>query len=189
MNTSELRSDCLIVGFQALLWLTLLFLSCFGYDWINFSLLQDWTPLLILLLLGLAYPLGIIQQALIGNLFNHQRLKKLSQSDPEPRRSTPFDQLIYIATIHPNLAQNLQQNMARAHLTRTTAVNLVLVSLVGLIFYLTQVGFTWRGFTFGAFGCLVVALASYRAQVSSTHDNLAQIRRVYAVLKSAKVTS
>ena len=186
MNTSELRSDFLIIGFQSWVWLVLLFLTCFGYEWINLASIKDWMPLVIVLFVGMSYPLGIIQNALLGNVLNYRQLDRRPLLEDDSRFS-PFDQLVYIASVKPELAATLQQNILQARLIRATAINLVLVSFLGLLFYSIRLGFTWKGFLFGAILSFFVLISSRKALVKTTLDNLAQIRRVYNLVKRTKV--
>jgi len=74
MSTSTLLVEILILGFQVFIWISLIVAILFGYDWIPFSVLRDWIPILALFVVGFSYTLGTIFDNLFFSLFENRRI-------------------------------------------------------------------------------------------------------------------
>ncbi|MBW4556914.1 MAG: hypothetical protein KME59_13385 [Trichormus sp. ATA11-4-KO1] len=69
MSTTALVIEHLITGLQAVIWLLLLVLTAFGWNWINLTVLKDFTTILTFVGLAVVYPIGIFVDELADFVF------------------------------------------------------------------------------------------------------------------------
>ena len=78
MNTTDIFIEHLIAGVQVGVWLLLLFLSVFGYEWVNIEQIQQMQLILAVILLPFIYPLGIVVDNIADEILQplHRRIRK-----------------------------------------------------------------------------------------------------------------
>ena len=75
MKTTQIILEHLIAGVQATVWIALIILSVFGFDWIEFKLFALQETLLTVVILSFVYPLGIIIDNLADTLLKKKEFK------------------------------------------------------------------------------------------------------------------
>jgi hypothetical protein len=52
--------ELVLIGFQVLIWVSLLILTIFGFGWVHLNALKQWSTEISVGLVGVAYMLGLI---------------------------------------------------------------------------------------------------------------------------------
>src|SRR2546421_10496063 len=60
--------ELVLIGFQVLIWVSLLVLAVFGYGWLRLDGLKQWSTELSVALVGVAYMFGLIFDRAVGAL-------------------------------------------------------------------------------------------------------------------------
>src|SRR5256714_7665704 len=60
--------ELVLIGFQVLIWVSLLVLAVFGYSWLRLDGLKQWSTELSVALVGVAYMFGLIFDKAVGAL-------------------------------------------------------------------------------------------------------------------------
>jgi len=148
MGTTSLIVEMVIIGFQVLVWMTLIVFVVFGYNWIDLSKLKDWTTIISLALVGIAYTLGIVFDNFIGTLFTPWESKSWrwlpEHHGQSPGRMTPGRMRAYIIASNSQASEDLTNRANRSSLVRATSLNLLLITISSLVLVLKQFGFSWK---------------------------------------------
>lgn len=147
MVTTAIVAEILVTGLLALVWLVLAFLSITGLIRIDATMithLKDWTSLILVLVLGLAYPLGIIVDRaadwLVGPIDRRLRNNHFKYDDanlPKAKVSEARLRMLLDAK-NERLASFLNYVRSRLRLARSTCLNLILITLAATILLGTQ---------------------------------------------------
>ena len=115
MNTTDIFIEHLIAGVQVGVWLLLLFLSVFGYEWVNIEQIQQMQLILAVILLPFIYPLGIVVDNIADEILQplHRRIRKSVVGDKA-------SQLDYIRR--------------RIRISRSTFINMIIITITSVIF-------------------------------------------------------
>lgn len=132
MGTTALIVEMVIIGFQVLVWISLIILVIVGYDWIDISKLKDWATPISIGLVGVSYTLGIIFDSCIRILFIAFE------------RPTSGSMLAYIIATNTDAAEELTKRANRSSLVRATSLNLIIISIFSLIFVKKYFGWSIR---------------------------------------------
>lgn len=138
MSTTALVIEHLITGLQAAIWLSLLILAAFGWNWINLSLLKDFTTIFTFVGLATVYPIGIFVDELADYAFKPwmKRIRKqrfrLEGFDPGDLDLTTMNLLQ--RTDDEFLKSYFNYIRMRIRVSRSTAINLALITITSLIF-------------------------------------------------------
>ena len=161
MVTTAIVAEILVTGLLALVWLVLAFLSITGLIRIDATMithLKDWTSLILVLVLGLAYPLGIIVDRaadwLVGPIDRRLRNNHFKYDDanlPKAKVSEARLRMLLDAK-NEGLASFLNYVRSRLRLARSTCLNgtqnsigsieLIAVIAGGLLLFLLSL-FAW----------------------------------------------
>lgn len=177
--------EILIGGFQTTVWLTLIILSIFGYEWIQLNTAERWLGLITIFILGISYVLGVLFDRLWDFL-----LGKLDKKI----RTTYFDnsELLNSARVRifsksETMASFLDYIRSRMRIARASVCNFCLITVTSLFFILTRLNhldvfLKLRLLVFtGICGVLLILLAfyawknitnTYYKQVSTIHQEL-----------------
>lgn len=137
MNTTSLLVDFLVIGVQAAVWLTLLFLSLFGLNpWANISV-KGYEAILGVLALSIVYPLGIlidhiadvILRRAVGDALRAERLKDKADEN--------VMELLFKAK-DPNLWSFYGYLRMRIRVSRSSSFNFILIGLCAFSFIVTR---------------------------------------------------
>jgi hypothetical protein len=141
--TTAVFAEILIIGLEAAAWVSLLVLDVFGKGWIDPEKLKGWETLVTLLIVALAYVLGILidraadtfwKQA--GRLFA-PLFSKLKRPKTEPDKGKPpFNEMrmTILARGEAALAAFLEYQRSRLRVARGTVLNLVAIIPTGAIY-------------------------------------------------------
>jgi hypothetical protein len=142
MSTTALVIEHLIIGLQAAIWLSLLILTAFGWNWINLSVLKDFTTILTFVGLAIVYPIGIFVDEL-ADFALRPWMKGIRKRRFQLEGFEPGD--LDLATI--NLSQKTDDEFLKSYfnyvrmrvrVSRSTALNLALITITSSIFTIVQ---------------------------------------------------
>lgn len=188
MSTTTLIVEVVIIGFQVLVWISLLVEIGFGHKWVNPSQLKDWATLISVAFVGVSYTLGIIFDNLTNSLFApwssfagmHFFEPRLSER-PHPGRMR-----IYIMTKNAEMSRELQGRFNQSRLLRATSLNILLIGVLTLILVIKQVGFSWKiGLIVSCSSAALIVLAfqTWKRSLAGYYFNLVE---TYDVLLSSE---
>lgn len=137
--------ELVLIGFQVLVWVSLLVLTIFGYHGLNLEYLKEWSAHLSIALVGVAYMFGLIFDKAVGALPYSWIIGGSAHTKTDESPGT-LEMRIVILTKKPEIFDALKRRINQHRLVRSTVFNLALISLAALAFLLTQVGFSIRLF-------------------------------------------
>lgn len=174
MGTTALIVEMVIIGFQVVVWMSLIILVIVGYDWIDVSKFKDWATPISIALVGVSYTLGIIFDSFIRLLF----------ITLEP--ASPGNMMAYIIATNTDAAEELNKRANRSSLVRATSLNLLIISVSSLIFVKKYFGWSIRILTLiVVFSILLTGLALLTWFRSVSGYNY-YVREVYEALKQSE---
>jgi hypothetical protein len=137
--------ELVLIGFQVLIWVSLLVLTVFGYQWLNLEALKAWSAQISIGLVGVAYMFGVIFDKAISSLPYRW---VMGGSAPTETRDlpSPLEMRVEILTHRPEVSEILEKRINQHRLVRSTVINMTLISLSALAFFVTQIGFSIRPF-------------------------------------------
>jgi hypothetical protein len=154
MGTTSLIVEMVIIGFQVLVWMSLIVLILFGYRDIDPAKLKDWSAIISLALVGTSYTLGLVFNGFIGSVFAHSESSLwksfVTRSGREGRRgpaqipTDPGQMRAYITAFNSDASEDLTSEAHRHSLIRATSLNLVLIGITSLVWVTKQYGFWLR---------------------------------------------
>jgi hypothetical protein len=159
--------ELVLIGFQVLVWASLLMFAIFGFKWIHLDALKDWNSQLSVGLIGVAYMFGLIFDKAVSALpyswvVADNGLTSL-EDQPSPRAMR-----MEVLIKNPNAAEALERRINQHRLVRSTVFNLALISLSALIFFLIRLGFSMRLFvSFLVLSALFVSLSLFTGKRSA----------------------
>lgn len=162
MGTTTLLVEIVIIGFQVLIWISLILFTTWGYDWVNLSNLKDWTGLIAIGFLAMSYTLGIIFDSIVASLLSvwnyrafyllppliNGRMVEMLDAIDESDRTPPSVMKSRIRSTDPTTYDYLEKTFNQGRLLRSTGVNLLLISMTSIIFTATQNGIIWKQIIF-----------------------------------------
>jgi hypothetical protein len=137
--------ELVLIGFQVLIWVFLLILTVFGYNWLHLEGLKGWSTEISVGLVGVAYMFGLIFDKAVSALpyswtIGGSALTKIGEGP------SPLTMRMAILAKKPEVYEVLEKRLNQHRLVRSTVFNLALISLAGLLFFIAQIGFTLRLF-------------------------------------------
>lgn len=168
MSTTSLIIEFLIVGIQVAIWLGLIFLSIFGIDWFVLEKIKGFEIMISVLALPIVYPIGIFVDNLADSLLDKWNRKIREKYIPD--KSLSVSKLLVVAK-NEWLAAIFDYGRARIRISRSTALNFLIITIVLPIFILTRLGPTFGGSTqqVAALGFVTCALITIFALWSWQH--------------------
>jgi len=135
--------ELVLIGFQVLIWVSLLVLAVFGYGWLRLDGLKQWSTELSVALVGVAYMFGLIFDKAVGALPYSWIIGggALTRTGDLP---SPLLMRMEILAKKPEVYEILEKRINQHRLVRSTVFNLALISLSALVFFVAQTGFTVR---------------------------------------------
>jgi hypothetical protein len=137
--TTAVFAEILIVGLEAAAWVSLLILDVFGQGWIDPAKLKGWETLVTLLVVALAYVLGILIDRVADTMWKQAGRLASSLWDPKPKSDK--DEPSYsemrvkiLALGETALAAFLEYQRSRLRVARGTVVNLIAIIPMGAIY-------------------------------------------------------
>lgn len=183
MNTTPIVIEILIGGFQTTVWLALIILSIFGYEWIQLGTAERWLGLTIFIIV-ISYTLGILFDRLWNFLLHKPdemiRNKYFSKSELYQLR-------VRIFAKSETMASFLDYIRSRMRIARASLCNFCLITASSLFFILIRLNhldvfLKWKLLLFtGICGALLILLAFY-AWKSITNTYYKQVSNIYKEL-------
>jgi hypothetical protein len=134
--------ELVLIGFQVLIWVSLLILTVFGYNWLHLESLKQWSAQLSVTLVGVAYMFGLIFDKAVSALpYSWIIGGALTKAGDLP---SPLEMRMHILAKKPEVSEVLERRINQHRLVRSTVFNLALISLSALVFFITQIGFRIR---------------------------------------------
>lgn len=136
MATTAIFAEILIIGFQAIVWLALLSMTILGTPRIDLNLLKGWETLIGLLVLAVAYTLGIVVDRVADSVFDRfdQRLRKDFVPASPP---SVHEMRLQVLAESEGMAGFLNYARSRVRIARSTAFNLVLIIVTAVLWIVT----------------------------------------------------
>ena len=161
MGTTGLVVEMVIIGFQVLIWITLIVFTLFDYSWIEPTKLKDWGNLLSLCAIGISYTLGIVFDNFVNTLFAHWEFRSSRWIDKKLDVS-PSQMRAYIIATNSDASADITRMANRTRLVRATSLNLILISVSSLVFLVARFGWLWQqAFVIVILSVLLTILAIY----------------------------
>jgi hypothetical protein len=167
LKDASIIFELVLIGFQVMIWIFLLVLAVFGYQWIDLSALLQWSTQLSVGLVGVAYMFGLIFDKAVGALPYKWVIagSALTSSDDNP---APLIMRMEILSKKPEIFEVLEKHVNQHRLVRATVFNLALISLSALVFFIAQMEFNPRFFIVFLFlSVLFVGLALFTGRRSA----------------------
>jgi 8-oxo-dGTP pyrophosphatase MutT (NUDIX family) len=149
MSTTAVVAEILIVGLEAEAWLGLLVVTIFGSSWIDLETAADFVPILLVLMLAVAYVLGVVLDRAADTgfrWFSEQRLGRWSNrtfgKGSESWLLPAREQTMRAAVMREGggTATFIDYQRSRLRVARGTAANLVVAMLVAGIYFARHEG-------------------------------------------------
>jgi hypothetical protein len=137
--------ELVLIGFQALIWVFLLVLAIFGYEWLHLDGIKEWNAELSVALVGVAYMFGLIFDKAVSAL-PYSWIVGGSAVNKVGDLPSPLTMRMEILAKNPEVFEALEKRINQHRLVRSTVFNLALISLSGLIFFVARIGFNVRLF-------------------------------------------
>src|SRR5437764_7896909 len=126
--------ELVLIGFQVLIWVSLLVLAVFGYGWLRLDGLKQWSTELSVALVGVAYMFGLIFDKAVGTLrYSWIIGGRYAPSEDSP---SPLAMRIEILMKEPEVFEMLERRTNQHRLVRATVFNLALISLSALTLFI-----------------------------------------------------
>jgi len=181
--------ELVLIGFQVLVWVSLLVLAIFGYQWINLSALNAWSAQLSVALVGVAYMFGLIFDKAISSL-PYRWIMGGSAPTETSDLPSPLEMRMEILAKKPEIFDALEKRINQHRLVRSSVINMSLISLSALTFFITQMGFRVRPFLVFLFlSILFVGLTLFTGRRSAETLYFELSRAHKAISESAKIDS
>lgn len=142
MSTTALVIEHLITGLQSSIWILLLVLTLFGWNWISLKLLQDLLPIITFIGLATVYPIGICVDEVADCIFTpwmkRIRDRRFKQEDMDPDDSEITIMSLLRKTDDEFLKTYFSYIRMRIRVSRSTSLNLVFILISAFLFTLTR---------------------------------------------------
>jgi 8-oxo-dGTP pyrophosphatase MutT (NUDIX family) len=194
MATTAVFAEILIVGLQVEAWLVLVLLSIFGTKWIDLHSVADFAALLTVVVLGLAYVLGIILDRLADTLLD--RFEKSKRGKRVKRRFSKNEKLVKpekVATMRMKVmlesdgaTRFLDYQRSRWRIARATVVNLALAGPAAAL-YLVTTDVDWRWALVPPASALVLIPTTYFAGIRIQDAWIGRLVDAYTIVTGSSV--
>jgi 8-oxo-dGTP pyrophosphatase MutT (NUDIX family) len=144
MATTAIIAEILIVGLQALAWLTLL-IAAFAREWSPTKTLNDWDAVALLLVIGGAYVAGVLIDRVADSLFDEPGIKQATRLQERTRETGKLARLFELGTKRLRVMSHeegmgtfLEYQRSRLRIARSTVLNLALAAVIAPVFVLRR---------------------------------------------------
>src|SRR5438067_3264082 len=137
--------ELVLIGFQVIIWVFLLTMAIFGYEWIKLDAVNQWSTQLSVALVGVAYMFGLIFDKAVSSLPYSWIIggSDLTRVGDKPH---PLTMRMEILEKRPDIYDVLEKRLNQHRLVRSSVFNLALISLSALAFFIARIGFDIRLF-------------------------------------------
>ncbi|MBT8363809.1 MAG: hypothetical protein KJP23_03825 [Deltaproteobacteria bacterium] len=147
MSTTAIIVEHLISGLQACIWIFLIVLMLFGYNWINLDRVKAFSTLLTMLTIAILYPIGIFIDDIADFIFGHWskqiRSARFQKEDIEidDDKTTAF-QLLQ-DTKDDFLKSYFSYVRMRIRIARSASFNFAVCTVAVVAFTVFRIKYTW----------------------------------------------
>ena len=142
LATTAVFAEILIIGLQVEAWVTLALVSVFGTDWIDLGGVKDFTALVTVGVLSLAYVLGIVADRLADTVLDRlERTKPGKRIKRRLSKSRKVEKPAKIATMRmkvmhesDGMTRFLDYQRSRWRITRATVINLAVAAPLAALY-------------------------------------------------------
>lgn len=137
MSTTTIFIELLITGVQAAIWLSLFIFSLFGIEWFSLDKVKGYEAVLGIVLISLAYPLGIFIDNLAERMLTTRRLKIEKRHFP----GGPPSVMRTLITINDErFSDSFDYDRTRIRVSRSSALNFGLITIMSVALTLVRFG-------------------------------------------------
>jgi hypothetical protein len=167
MATTAVFAEIIVVGLQVEAWLALLVLGMFGRDWVTLSALEKWVALLTILVIAVAYMLGVVIDRIADDIYlrgyrvaeqRGWRHRKSPDGD-KPGHETRQKRFTVIDA-SDGLGRFLDYQRSRLRVARATSVNTLLAVPAAAIFLSAEADASGTLIAFLSVAAVTLILAS-----------------------------
>ena len=144
LKDSFIVLELVLIGFQVLIWVSLLVMVVFGFQWIHLDALKQWSTEISVALAGVAYMFGLIFDKAISALPYSWIVG--APHTPSEDSPNPLAMRVEILTANSEVYEALERRINQHRLVRATVFNLAFISLSALAFLMVRLGFSLRLF-------------------------------------------
>jgi len=183
MNTTLLFAELLIIGLQSAVWIFILLMNVLGTRWVQViqaSNLAAWQTVIVVIALSVFYVIGVIIDRASDALFSKWERSLRRTWFPDP--PMPIVVLRFeLARGNEHLNHQFEYNRSRMRISRASALNFGLTTLMGVIFILTRAQISSLHATWTLFFTIVVIGAALTLGAAFTWRKL--MRGYFGMLK------
>jgi hypothetical protein len=162
-------------------WLTLAILCAFGSDWIDLGGVKDFAALVTLLIVALAYVLGILADRAADSLF-----KLFENDDSEARERLSWMRMTVIHS-SDGMSRFLDYQRSRWRIARATFANLLITGPLAALYLVVRTD--EDPWAIGALVCWTVLIpATYFIAVQIRDAWVKRLRDAYKIVKAERAT-
>ncbi len=192
MATTAVFAEILIVGLQVEAWLALILLSVFGTEWIHPDQVADFAALLTIVVLALAYVLGIILDRLADTLLDYlEHTRPGTHVKTWLRKKERPEKLEKVATMRMKVmvasdgaTRFLDYQRSRWRIARATVLNLAIAGLAAAL-YVVSTDVAWQWALVPLVCALVLVPTTYFAGVRIQDAWVGRLSEAYKVVTRA----
>ena len=193
MNTTNIFVELVVIGFHALIWISIIILAMLGYR--NLDIEKLLTINLALPILALAYILGILVDRISDSIFLSQD-SKMKPNDKEADLPSSF--LImryYILHKSSDIYAQLEYIRSRLRIARASIFNFVLTTIACLLFVWFQLGTLLPNQNLFVVSTItliigvILTIVSYQAWIGLVKTYSISTIRAYTLLRDEEVKS
>ena len=141
MSTTNLFVELIVIGIGAMLWLILLTLALFGFQWLQFKV--EILVALVIPLLSLIYLLGIIVDRIADSIFERIWSKQIRKTVYQESNQQNFynDRRLVLSQQNP-ITERLLYAQSRTRICRGWSLNAAVITLTYVILMFSQFRFS-----------------------------------------------
>lgn len=166
MATTAIFAELLVVGLQVLAWLTIVVLGVAKKEAVIPAGLGDWSTLITLLIVALAYVLGVLMDRISDSVF------KLIEHEPVQKEGDPPVSVkrLTVASRSEPVSRFLEYVRSRLRIARATSLNLALTTLAVAFWLARKNHGPWRVVVALVLGAIAASIALWVARrISKTY--------------------
>ena len=191
MSTTNLFVELIVIGIGAMLWLTLLTLALFGFQWLQFKV--EILVALVIPLLSLIYLLGIIVDRIADSIFERIWSKQIRKTVYQESNQQNFynDRRLVLSQQNP-ITERLLYAQSRTRICRGWSLNAAVITLTYVILMFSQFRFSpdfWRILIYGSFSFLTLSFICWIAWKMLKYSDYLKTQEYAEFLRSKKSTS
>lgn len=191
MATTAVFTEILVVGLQVEAWIVLAVLSVFGTEWVDLAEVKDFAALVTVIVVALAYVLGIVVDRLADTLLDGfektKRGKGIKWRMSKNRKLAKPTKLskMRMAVMHESegMSRFLDYQRSRWRVARGTVVNLAILGPMAALYLVVQTDDHWLWALLPLACAAVLVPVTYFAGVRIQDAWVGRLVDAYAVVR------